>query len=1252
MKKNITSIIFAILLVNFSFSQTRYLDPVFYVDTTNNIEYAINFSVLLNDTIPIPTGIEIPIDVDPATGSPIYFTMPSLEFDLFEPAGDTVSERPLIIYLHTGTFVPIIRNGNATGSRTYDYATQAMCFQFATRGYVVANTEYRLGWNPFLPTEAERGASLMKAAYRGIQDTKAAIRFFRKSYEEGNPYGIDTSRIIICGQGTGGWIATSLNSLDKLSELQLPKFLDPVTAIPLIDTSVLGDWFGYGGNPNLNMENHKGYSSDHHMILNMGGAIGDLSWLEAGDKPIAAVHGNLDAFARFTTGNVSTQGVNIVSDISGSHDVVKKANELGNNDILNDCNNYDEYTIAANNASNSLIGTTDFSGNVINEAVDNLFPFVTGNPGEGEPWEYFDSLTTIALALAQGLPASLGTDAYLNSLLSNPDMSFDKANAYIDSTLGFFCPRIVNALLLPGNNSGLVSYSTDTKAACDSYTWIDGNTYYSSNNTATYTLTNIEGCDSIVSLDLTINNSDSSYDYQSICVGESLTWIDGNSYSYNLDGIYGSYIFENTQGCDSTVYLNVSLLNQEESLEFTTTQTAGPTPHTVYFDNQTENLSDYNFTWAFGDGTVVEDNGSFVTHIYQAAGTWDVSLIAENIYTGCIDTLTQNGYIFTVGGSNCTHNATINESGPITACLSDSISLSCNTSAEFTYQWQLNGFPISGANSATHYPTESGNYIVVISEDNCPVYSSAIEVNFTSFDAPTISASGEIVPCIGGEMTLSVPSDYEAYLWSNGLEGNIITVSSSGNYYVTVTNSEGCEETSSVYVINASSVATQEICIITVDSTSQHNLIVWEKEITEGIDSYLIYREMGTNNYEQIGSVPYDSLSQFIDTSITVNPNVTSYRYRVSILDTCGTETNLSEYHETMHLSINQGISGEINLIWDEYEGVPINYYYILRDSTFFNDQWELIDSVSSNNFIYTDYNVPTFGASYVIEVVPPNGCTATRSVDYSSTRSNRTTYSVGVAPTAEFTASLTIIDQGDAISFFDQSINSPTSWSWVFEGGSPATSILENPTGIVYNNTGVYDVTLIVSNDFGTDTIVKTDFITVNNNTGAPSCAFLASSTQIAVGTAINFLDQTQNNPTNWTWVFEGGNPSFSTEQSPSGIVYNNMGMYDVTLIANNANGSDTLIKTDYINVSANTGFGNSSDTKVNIYPNPTDLKVRIDIDNYSGEINTKVFDLIGNLILSTDYKVVNLENYSSGIYLFKISYADRVEQFKVIKD
>ena len=80
--------IFSIICASNIFAQTptRYLDPVFpTIDTTNNIPYATNFSILLGDTLPIPTGATIPTGVD-ADGNVTYFTMPALEFDLFEPS--------------------------------------------------------------------------------------------------------------------------------------------------------------------------------------------------------------------------------------------------------------------------------------------------------------------------------------------------------------------------------------------------------------------------------------------------------------------------------------------------------------------------------------------------------------------------------------------------------------------------------------------------------------------------------------------------------------------------------------------------------------------------------------------------------------------------------------------------------------------------------------------------------------------------------------------------------------------------------------------------------------------------------------------------------------------------------------------------------------------------------------------------------------------------------------------------------------
>ena len=72
-------------------------------------------------------------------------------------------------------------------------------------------------------------------------------------------------------------------------------------------------------------------------------------------------------------------------------------------------------------------------------------------------------------------------------------------------------------------------FSVDVIEACDSYTWIDGNTYTSSNNSATHTLTNSFGCDSIIALDLIVTSSSSSTDVVEVC--DSYTWIDGNTYT-------------------------------------------------------------------------------------------------------------------------------------------------------------------------------------------------------------------------------------------------------------------------------------------------------------------------------------------------------------------------------------------------------------------------------------------------------------------------------------------------------------------------------------------------------------------------------------------------------------------------------------------------------------------------------------------------------------------------------------------------
>jgi hypothetical protein len=100
--------------------------------------------------------------------------------------------------------------------------------------------------------------------------------------------------------------------------------------------------------------------------------------------------------------------------------------------------------------------------------------------------------------------------------------------------------------------------ATDLVIACESYTWIDGITYTESTNTATYTLTNAAGCDSVVTLNLTINHSTTGVDVITAC--ESYTWIDGITYTESTNT--ATYTLTNAAGCDSIVTLDLTIIDK------------------------------------------------------------------------------------------------------------------------------------------------------------------------------------------------------------------------------------------------------------------------------------------------------------------------------------------------------------------------------------------------------------------------------------------------------------------------------------------------------------------------------------------------------------------------------------------------------------------------------------------------------------------------------------------------------------------
>jgi hypothetical protein len=396
----------------------RYVSEVFdEVEVTQGIFYGQNASIILL------------LDNDPSNDAH-PFKQP-LVLDLYQPVGDTETERPLVIFFHTGNFFPHPGNGGTGGLRTDSIAVE-ICTRLAKMGYVAASADYRLGWNPFDPDELTRRWFLINAAYRGVQDARTAIRYFKRTAaENGNPYGIDPDKIVLWGDGTGGYITLNTMALDNYNKTLIPKFLLP-GPIPMVIEGVNGDVEGkevglvppgypiFSPGDTLCHPNHVDYSSDFQLAVNMGGAIGDSSWVDPGQPALISYHVETDPFAPYVEGTVLVPVVNFpVVEVQGSYLAQKLVNEFGNNNAFDDIDWSDPYTAAADSR---------------NDGFEGLMPFTPVDPLDPSPWQFW---------------------AWNNPNATEPSDSVG-ARIYIDTIMNYYAPR---ACLTLGLDCDLSNYT-------------------------------------------------------------------------------------------------------------------------------------------------------------------------------------------------------------------------------------------------------------------------------------------------------------------------------------------------------------------------------------------------------------------------------------------------------------------------------------------------------------------------------------------------------------------------------------------------------------------------------------------------------------------------------------------------------------------------------------------------------------------------------------------------------------------------
>lgn len=291
------------------------------------------------------------------------------------------------------------------------------------------------------------------------------------------------------------------------------------------------------------------------------------------------------------------------------------------------------------------------------------------------------------------------------------------------------------------------SYALSEMIACESYTWAYDNHTYFNDTIISDTIFNgnVNGCDSIVTLNLTINNPSTGTDVISSC--DSYTWINGNTYTVSNNTATDT--LTNAAGCDSIVTLNLTIGDLQ-----------GPIP-----DLTNLNLVNSNCEVSSLVPPTATDNCS---------GT----ITGTNTVTFPISTSTTMTWSFTDGAGN-----TVTQNQDIIINLTDNSitqltgsTLQANATG-VSYQWVnclAGNSPVAGETSQTFIATTNGEYAVLIDNGTCEVMSDCININLGGIFETVQNSGFSIYPNpSNGKFMIESEKIIDSYEISNSL-GQVI----------------------------------------------------------------------------------------------------------------------------------------------------------------------------------------------------------------------------------------------------------------------------------------------------------------------------------------------------------------------------------------------------------------------------------------------------------------------------------------------
>ncbi|MBP7808297.1 MAG: T9SS type A sorting domain-containing protein [Bacteroidia bacterium] len=330
-----------------------------------------------------------------------------------------------------------------------------------------------------------------------------------------------------------------------------------------------------------------------------------------------------------------------------------------------------------------------------------------------------------------------------------------------------------------------------------------------------------------------------------------------------------------------------------------------------------------NYGWSVSGASGVGFSPSTATNTSMSfTGTTSFSIIITAT-NACGTTTSQVNTVFVNPKPTIVGIAT-----PTAVCSGSLLTLS--GSGANTYTWS------SGvANTVPFTPTASATYTVMGTALTSCTNSATISVN--QAPNPTVTVSGKNVICLNKPQTLT-GAGASTYTWFPGsIVGSTITATPTVTtvYTINATSLNGCNGGGS-FTVNIVQPPIPNICQVTTDSLGFNNEIYWDKTLYPSADSFIVYRETSLNNYKRIAALHKSVYSMYVDTNRSIgpangNPNLTYYKYKMQIRDTCGNLSAMSKWHETIF--IQDQLNGNFN--WNSYgielSAPPITLYNVKR---------------------------------------------------------------------------------------------------------------------------------------------------------------------------------------------------------------------------------------------------------------------------------------------------------------------------------